>query len=128
MSFLSKIFGSGIKDTVSSVGTLAKDIKTIATGKIDPEKQAELAIKLGQLENEISKSQSSVITSETQGSWLQRHWRPVTMLIFLLLTILNQFNLLAIPLSEEVWGLFKIGIGGYIGGRTLEKAITILKK
>ena len=32
------------------------------------------------------------------------------------------------PIDEHLWGFLKIGVGGYIGGRTAEKAIGLIKK
>jgi hypothetical protein len=127
-SFIKNLFGSGIKDTLSGVGGFAKDIKTLITGKLDPEKEAEVLQKLAQMENTFAELQSKVITSEASGNWLQRSWRPITMLSFLILVYLNQFGILTIQLNDEIWGLFKIGLGGYVGGRTIEKAVSILKK
>lgn len=129
-AWLSNLIGAKdvVKETFSGVGNLAKDIKTIITGKVDPETLLELEKKFAELDNAIAQHQATVISSEAQGSWLQRNWRPITMLTFLILTILNQFNLLTIPLSDEIWNLFKIGLGGYIGGRSLEKVVSTLKK
>jgi hypothetical protein len=129
-AWVAKLFGSGdtIKKTLNGVGDLAKDIKTIVTGKVDTETLLELEKKFAELDNAIAQHQATVVSAEAQGSWLQRNWRPITMLVFLVLVILNQFKLLTIPLSEEIWGLFKVGLGGYIGGRSLEKVVSTLKK
>jgi hypothetical protein len=126
-TFIKKFFSSGVKDTLDGIGGLAKDIKTLVTGNLDPEKAAEFLEKFSELENALAKYQSSVISSEASGNWLQRSWRPITMLSFLILVYLNQFDLLTIPLTDEIWGLFKVGLGGYIGGRTIEKAVGIIK-
>ena len=128
-AWLSNLIGAKdvVKETLSGVGDLAKDIKTIVTGKVDPETLLELEKKFAELDNAIAQHQATVISAEAQGSWLQRNWRPITMLTFLVLTILNQFNLLAIPLSDEIWSLFKVGISGYIGGRSLEKIVKCVK-
>lgn len=126
-TFIKKFFSSGVKDTLDGIGGLAKDIKTLVTGNLDPEKAAEFLEKFSELENALAKYQSSVISSEASGNWLQRSWRPITMLSFLILVYLNQFDLLTIPLTEEIWALFKVGLGGYIGGRTIEKAVGIIK-
>jgi hypothetical protein len=130
IAWIKGLFSSGdtIKKTLNGVGDLAKDIKTIVTGKVDTETLLELEKKFAELDNAIAQHQATVVSAEAQGSWLQRNWRPITMLIFLLLVILNQFKLLTIPLSDEIWGLFKIGLGGYIGGRSLEKVVSTLKK
>jgi len=126
-TFIKKFFSSGVKDTLDGIGGLAKDIKTLVTGNLDPEKAAEFLEKFSELENALAKYQSSVISSEASGNWLQRSWRPITMLSFLILVYLNQFDLLTIPLTDEIWGLFKVGLGGYISGRTIEKAVGIIK-
>jgi hypothetical protein len=116
-----------IKGSLEGAGNLAKDIKTIVTGKIDPEKQLELLTKVQELENSIISSQSNIVIAEANGNFLQRSWRPISAFIFLFLIICNQFGLLIIPLSGEIWGIFKIMIGGYVGSRTLEKIVTTIK-
>jgi hypothetical protein len=55
-------------------------------------------------------------------SWLQRNWRPLTMLCFLFLVMADSFGLLAFRLSAEAWGLLQIGLGGYVVGRSVEKS------
>ena len=50
--FIKNLFSSGtaIKDTLGGVGELAKDIKTIITGDLDPEKAADILLKTAQIE------------------------------------------------------------------------------
>ncbi len=89
--------------------------------------------KLLDYEKKLAELQSDVIKTEaTSGSWIQKNWRPITMLTFLILVVLNQFKLLPMPLPESAWTLLEIGLGGYVIGRSVEKtapAITkILKK
>lgn len=118
-----KIFSGGdtIKGTLEGAGSLAKDIRSAITGEINPEKKAELEAKLLDLEGDILKVQANVIMSEAGGkSWLQRSWRPVTMLTFLVLVVLDSFGVLPFRLSDEAWGLLKIGLGGYVIGRSAE--------
>lgn len=77
-------------------------------------------------------AQTSIIKTEAKGNWLQRSWRPIMMLVFLVL-IVNQ--LLFVPyllqlgllhdypeLPEQVWTLITAGSGGYIVGRSYEKS------
>ena len=52
---------------------------------------------------------------------MQRNWRPITMLTFLALVVLNSFGLLKIELADEAWTLLQIGLGGYVAGRSAEK-------
>lgn len=90
----------------------------------------EMASKLLEYEKQLLEAQSQVIVAETQGkSWLQRSWRPITMLTFLVLVILDTFGLTQFRLSPEAWTLLKIGLGGYVVGRSAEKvAPHIFKK
>ncbi|WP_305790653.1 3TM-type holin [Candidatus Endoriftia persephone] len=73
-------------------------------------------------ETKLMESQASIIKAETTGqSWLQRSWRPVTMLTFLALVVFDSFGWLANPLADEAWTLLQIGLGGYVAGRSAEK-------
>lgn len=70
----------------------------------------------------------NIIVAEAKGeSWLQRNWRPLTMLTFLALLLLYWVGIQPDNLSQEtlnkLFDLLKIGIGGYIGGRTIEKGL-----
>ncbi|MDO9477653.1 MAG: 3TM-type holin [Pseudohongiella sp.] len=79
-------------------------------------------------EKQILISQTQIITAEANGqSWLQRSWRPITMLTFLVLVVCDSFGLLAFRLSEEAWQLLQIGLGGYVVGRSAEKIAPQLK-
>jgi hypothetical protein len=89
--------------------------------------QNAFAGKVLEYEGKLMEMQASIITAEAQGhSWLQRTWRPITMLTFLVLIILDSFGLLAFRLSAEAWTLLKIGLGGYVVGRSAEKVIPSL--
>ena len=63
-----------------------------------------------------------LVVAEAGGqSWLQRNWRPLTMLCFLFLVMADSFGLLTFRLSAEARGLLQIGLGGYVVGRSVEK-------
>ncbi|KZX01013.1 hypothetical protein JL49_08145 [Pseudoalteromonas luteoviolacea] len=88
----------------------------------------QLESKVIELQGQVLAAQSKVITAEAKGeSVLQRCWRPITMLTFLLLIVLDSFGLLAFRLSEQAWELLQLGIGGYVIGRTVEKAAPSVK-
>jgi len=140
MGFLSKLFkkptGNVISATAESIGNLAKDIRTAITGDIPPEKRAELYGKILDITYELTKVQSNVVIAEIQGqSWLQRNWRPI--LMFLCIIIIG-WNYIIVPiighglkpmvLPKELWTLLTIGVGGYVGGRTVEKIVANSKK
>jgi hypothetical protein len=71
----------------------------------------------------IHTRQAKVIQAEAQGSsWLQRNWRPITMITFLILVVCDAFGLLTFRLAEQAWTLLQIGLGGYVIGRSVEKS------
>lgn len=74
-----------------------------------------------------------IIVAEAQGeSWLQRNWRPMLMCLFGVI-VANNFivvPLFATPRAEippDMWDLLKIGVGGYVVGRSVEKGIKVWK-
>lgn len=84
--------------------------------------QAQLQVEVLEYEKNLLNKQSQIITAEAQGnSWLQRSWRPITMLTFLVLVCLDAFGWLAFRLSDQAWMLLQIGLGGYVIGRSGEK-------
>ncbi|WP_444958103.1 3TM-type holin [Microbulbifer sp. ZKSA002] len=79
------------------------------------------------------KAATQVITSEASGeSWLQRNWRPVTMLTFVGLIVFHWLGWTAPNLSENqtlaLLEIVKIGLGGYVVGRSVEKATIAWKQ
>ena len=93
------------------------------------ELQVEAFNKAEQYESELLSAKSAIITAEAQSqSVIARNWRPITMLTFLGLVVLDSFGVLLTPLAPEAWTLLQIGIGGYVVGRSAEKAAKILKK
>lgn len=88
------------------------------------ELQMGAATQAGKYEEELLKAKSAIIMAEAQGqSWLQRSWRPITMLVFLALVVCDSFGLLAFRLADEAWTLLQIGLGGYVVGRSAEKVV-----
>ena len=86
--------------------------------------QNQMSSKLLEYENELLKQKAEIIKVEATGqSWLQRTWRPITMLVFIALVISDLFGWLAFRLPPEYWDLFKIGLGGYVLGRSAEKVV-----
>lgn len=104
------------------LGGLATDIREAIKGKeIDPDKLIDVYL-------EFAKIQSSVLKTEMSGNWLQRSWRPLLMLV-LVFIILNNYVLfgyfpntfVALDLPDHLWDILKIGLGGYVIGRSAEK-------
>lgn len=80
-------------------------------------------------EGQLMEAQSKIIVAEAQGqSWLQRNWRPITMITFLILVVFDCFGWLKFRLSGEAWTLLQIGLGGYVVGRSGEKIFKEIQK
>lgn len=130
-----KITASGIAGAASGIGDAAIKIRQAITGDLAPEEKYKVV--LAELENieTTMETQASIIIAEAQGaSWLQRNWRPGLMALFGII-ILNNYILnpwisamfdveVMMEIPEQMWGLLKLGIGGYIVGRSTEKAVT----
>ena len=77
-------------------------------------------------EKSALESRAAIITAEAQSThWLTATWRPITMLTFLALIVIGQFG--GTPVPPEMWPLLKLGLGGYVIGRSAEKMVVALK-
>ena len=85
--------------------------------------QTEIANRVLDYESQLVTAQSSVIVAEAQSdSWLTRSWRPITMLTLLALVVIGFTTSIEIP--PDLWTVIKIGLGGYVAGRSVEKTTT----
>lgn len=103
---------------------------TTGIDKIFPdanEKQrADIAAFLTSMESKVK-----VLVAELNGNWLQRSWRPILMLTITFLIFNNYVLVIYLPLlgipvkpveiPEALWGLLKLGVSGYVVGRSAEK-------
>lgn len=88
-------------------------------------KQTELIFKQMELEKDIADLNAKIVTAETtQGSWLSRSWRPITMLVFVIIIVAYVLGWVSVDegFAREFLDLVKIGLGGYVIGRSAEKA------
>lgn len=88
--------------------------------------------------SEQIKAQASIITTEINSeSWMARNWRPIIMLLFGVI-IANNYILypwlkelfglqVMMEIPAEMWSLLKLGLSGYVVGRSVEKGISIWK-
>lgn len=83
-----------------------------------------------QLQSLILEAQKELLALELSGNWLQRSWRPILMLCFGFIVMYAYFiqpaflpNQIPIrlDLNDNFWELLKLGIGGYVIGRSGEK-------
>lgn len=125
----------GIGEAVKGLGGLAKDLRTVVKGyELKPEHKVELEGILSKIDNALVSAQSAIVTAEAAGGWLQRNWRPMLMTLFGVIIFNNYIihpyvslffpgNSVMLEIPEAMWGLLKIGVGGYVVGRSLEKAV-----
>ena len=91
----------------------------------------ELAVTGGMKELEAA---AKIIVAEAQGdSWLQRNWRPLLMVMFGTIIANNYllvpiFNTPPADIPPDMWDLLKLGVGGYVVGRSAEKSIKTWKE
>lgn len=133
MSILGDMFDF-IKDVIHPVKDLVDNVHTSEEEKLElkraifelevksQEKFAELQLKAAELQTELIKHETE------HGNWLQKSWRPLSMLVFLGLLLAESFGVLSQPLPDWVGTLFQIGFGSYIIGRSGEKIIPVLFK
>ena len=82
--------------------------------------------------NDLAEIQGEVIKTEMKGNFLQKSWRPIMMLTFGVILVCKWFGLTneAIPLELELelLGIVKLGLGGYVVGRSVEKVAETVTK
>jgi uncharacterized membrane protein (DUF106 family) len=140
--FGSKVFNA-VKETVGSVGKIIDDLHT------SKEEKGKLKNKLTEIQNELTEkmiklhmkeldTRKEVLKAEMNGNWLQRSWRPILMLSIVTIIVNNYLvypylsmfteKAIVLELPKELWQLMKIGVGGYIAGRSGEKIVREYKK
>ena len=137
LAALGPIIGKVIGTAGSVVDQLVED-KDLATKLKTEIKLASMNIKHDEFKTEIEQA-GSIIKAEAQSSsWLAANWRPMLMCLFGMIILNNyivypylslffeQAPMLEIP--KEMWSLLKIGVGGYVAGRSAEKTIKLWKK
>ena len=119
---------------LGDVGGLFTDIRRALTGEEikDPQK---ILDRLTEFEVSLHKAKSKIIEAEAKSEhWLVSAWRPIVMLVFTFIIASNyviapyasalfSVQIPTLELTSEMWELLKIGIGGYIVGRSVEKAV-----
>jgi len=91
------------------------------------------AMKMMEYESQLLEAKASIITTEAKSdSFLAKNWRPMTMLSFVGIVISYWFGYQPEGMTQdtidEVFNLIKIGLGGYVVGRSAEKVVKEYKK
>lgn len=123
-SFISGLI-TPISSLIQKVVTRDEDRLKIESAIVKMEN--ELAEKFLEYESKLLDAKSQIIIADAQGnSWIQRTWRPISMLTFLVLIVLDVFGVISLP--EKAWTLFTIGMGGHVVGRSAEKIAPNFRK
>jgi len=113
------IIASIIPSLLELIGRVVPDPKAKEAAQIEVLKMAQ-AGDLASLNGAIA-----AVLAEANGNFLQRSWRPLMMLFFAGLIGARWFGYTPPNMSEneilELWGIVKLGLGGYTIGRTAEK-------
>ena len=129
MGWLKDLVGN---KTVAEIGNVVDNIITTddERGKLKNELSR---VVLGALTS-LAEAQAGVLKAELTGSKLQRAWRPILMLAFGFIVVFYFFlypvvksfkpELPDLPeLQPDFWDLLKLGVGGYVVGRSVEKTV-----
>ena len=134
MKWLTELFGGKIVEDVGA----AIDGLTTSNAEKSAAKNTIAKTVLDSL-NRLGDAQRDVLVTELKGNKIQRMWRPVTMLAFVFIVIFHFFiyplirvfnpELPELPeLEAYFWELLKIGLGGYVVGRSVEKVAETMTK
>ena len=132
------IIGDIIKGAFGIIDQLVVDKDKAAELKAAMQTQF-MALDYKAFETEINRRADIIVAEAQGGSWLQRNWRPGLMVLFGLIVLDNQlfapylhllFGITS-PVKEipaDMWALLKLGVGGYVVGRSGEKIVALWKK
>lgn len=122
----------------SIAGPLLKGLFDVVDQTVEDKDQAaqiKAALQQKAMDGELKQLETAanVIMAEAKGdSWLQRSWRPLLMVLFGTIVANNYLvvPLFGTPSAEippDMWALLKLGVGGYVVGRSVEKGLSTWK-
>lgn len=134
MNPITQLLTGGFSGIINSVSGILDKFITNPEEKLKAQLQLtqmgnDLQIKAMEADKEFAVQQASVIVAEAKSeSWLARNWRPLIMCEFGFIIGYNyiiapMFGVQSLPIVPDMWSLLKLGIGGYIIGRSAEKTI-----
>lgn len=131
MKILDKILKGSATELTDSIGGVLDNVITNEGEKLQA-KKAISEIATNKM-TEVISYQRDVLLAEMKGNKLQRSWRPIVMLTFAFIVFYSKFlaSVFGLPNTElepDFWELLKIGIGGYVVGRSVEKVTDKITK
>lgn len=136
LTWLTKLLAGPLVDKIIGL------FSTIQNGKFtEAEIRAKVQAQVLETIADVTRTQGDVIMAEMRAeSPLQRLWRPVTALLFVWIVFwfgflqplfVGWFGLPPLRVGDalllQIIELVKLCLGGYIGGRTLEKIVATVK-
>ncbi len=129
-NFLSEII-KPVTDLVDNVTTTEEERLELKAKLAAITKDVE--IKMIEYSTTLAEQRAKIILAEAQGSWLQRNWRPMLMIIAMVI-IANNYILFpylsmltdkvtVLELPGGLWTLLTTGVGGYVVSRGVEKSV-----
>lgn len=121
--------------TAILTGVAPEVFKTIDKAVLDKDLanklKAEITAQMIDANSSMVTASAGIITAEAEGeSWLQRNWRPLSMLSFIFLIGAYWFGFTPVNMPEasvqSLFTLVQIGLGGYVVGRSVEKTAQTL--
>jgi len=79
-------------------------------------------------QTDLAKGAADIVKTEAaSGNFLTASWRPITMLVFVVLITARWFGWAAPNLQQaeylKLWDIVQVGLGGYVIGRSVEKIV-----
>ena len=123
-----------VKNAIKPITGLIDELHTSGEEKLQAKTallqvEQQLASAILDYEGKLATERGAIIRAEAAGhSFLQRNWRPIIMLLFGYIIAHNWviapiFGVPYTPVPEDLWQLLKIGLGGYVIGRSAEKIV-----
>lgn len=137
MNWVGKLIGGGFEGIANGID----EVVTSFTG--DKAEQQKMAAELKKLvykqKHETEQAAAGVVKAEAKSEhFLTASWRPITMLTFVAI-IANNYIIapyadamfgvgIALDIPPDMWDLLKLGLGGYVAGRSGEKVMKEYKR
>lgn len=121
----------GLGEAVAGVGKAALDIRAAITGTavLDPSKEADLQMKLADVDAQIQAAQAAIDAAEVAKGGFAGNWRPALGWLcvvglackFVVFPVLSYFGLKVPELDTSEMMTLVLGMLGLVGARTMEK-------
>jgi hypothetical protein len=132
LGLITALAGPVLKGVFGTIDKAVEDKDLAATLKNDLQTQV-----MDIMETEVNASRDIIVAEANSDSWLAKSWRPLIMVMF---GVIIANNYIVYPylvlffdtgakldIPEPMWDLLKLGISGYVVGRSVEKGVKVWK-